>query len=469
MVQHPTALPLPKKEGPRHTATVSWALLLHFYQPPHQLPSIIRRVVEESYLPLLEVFRAHPQARATVNICGVLTETLWESGYREVIHQMRELAERGQFEFTGSAKYHPILPLIPEAERVRQIRRNFLANQHFFGEVYQPRGFFPPEMAYSADIVKSVVESRHQWIILSGVACPAAWPTTQVYEIPWEDESLAVLFRDDILSNKISFQNIHAHDFLGHLRHLNGDHSRSYVITAMDAETFGHHIPKWEETFLGAVFDLIRPEAQAATTAALAKVTEDASRALDPAAVPLVHRHLGPESAADGYAAPTPSIRSVTISEIVDGFLRGPQVQPKASSWSTSAEDLAHDNVFPLWDDPGNPLHKLLWKHMRLATEMVLGAEEMADNDASRNFAGIGRALLDQALHSCQFWWASRRPMWDVNMVHRGLLQQEEAILNACRAIHVSGCPEQVKDEYFYRFAACRDLGNRITDLLINM
>src|SRR5207247_9653601 len=69
--------------------------------------------------------------------------------------------------------------------------------------------------------------------------------------------------------------------------------------------------------------------------------------------------------------------------------------------------------------------------------------------------------LLDQSEHSCQFWWASRRPMWDVNMVHRGLMEQEEAVMNACRSVRLADCPEAVKDEYFYKFAATRDLGGR--------
>ncbi|HWQ29267.1 MAG TPA: hypothetical protein VNN12_09615, partial [Dehalococcoidia bacterium] len=91
--------------------TIYWAPLLHFYQPPIQIPEVLRKVVDESYRPLLEVFQQYPYARVTVNINGVLTEMLFESGYTDVIDGLRELAERGQLEFVGSAKYHAILPL----------------------------------------------------------------------------------------------------------------------------------------------------------------------------------------------------------------------------------------------------------------------------------------------------------------------------------------------------------------------
>jgi alpha-amylase/alpha-mannosidase (GH57 family) len=80
------------------------------------------KVSNESYRPLMDVFEAYPNARATFNINGVLTEMLGLYGYSDVLGSMRNLAEGGQIEFTGSAKFHPILPLIPREEVERQIR-----------------------------------------------------------------------------------------------------------------------------------------------------------------------------------------------------------------------------------------------------------------------------------------------------------------------------------------------------------
>ena len=51
---------------------------------------------------------------------------------------------------------------------------------------WSPRGFFPPEMCFSMDIVHAVESSGHQWVILSGVACPVAWgrgdPNADAYD-----------------------------------------------------------------------------------------------------------------------------------------------------------------------------------------------------------------------------------------------------------------------------------------------
>jgi len=232
---------------------VYWVPLLHLYQPPTQLHRVLKKVCNESYRPLVRLFRELPHARATVNINGVLTEMLDEHGMSDVVEGLRERSEQGQLEFTGSGKYHPILPLIPQNEMKRQIVHNFQTNRRFFSELYSPQGFFPPELAYSQDIVKPILGTGHNWMILSGVACPDTFPRDTIYYIDFAGQRLAVFFRDDTLSNQISFKQTDAKGFVQSLKELQKEKNNTYVITAMDAETFGHHIAHWEELFLAEV------------------------------------------------------------------------------------------------------------------------------------------------------------------------------------------------------------------------
>ncbi|MCL5961086.1 MAG: hypothetical protein M1358_17570, partial [Chloroflexi bacterium] len=236
---------------------IYWATLLHFYQPPTQIPAVLEKVCNESYRPLIEVFQQHPLAKASININAVLTEMLRDHGHLDVVRGLRELAERGQVEFVGSGKYHPILPLIPKDEMRRQIVQNKKSNRALFGRVYDPTGFFPPEMCYSREVVEPIVETAHEWVILSGVACPVEWPLDVIHRVEINGAEIAVLFRDDILSNKISFKHIKGKEFLQHLEALKGDRDTIYVVTAMDAETFGHHIQNWERLFLAEVYEAL--------------------------------------------------------------------------------------------------------------------------------------------------------------------------------------------------------------------
>ena len=429
---------------------IYWAPLFHFYQPPTQTPGILMKVSNESYRPILAVFDEFPYAKATFNINGVLTEMLALYGHTDVIEGMRRLSEKGQVDFTGSGKYHPILPLIPRDEAERQIRLNFNTNRQYLGETYRPKGFFPPEMCYSSEIVQPIVASRHKWIILSGIACPVDWPMDAVHTIDFPDEEIAVLFRDDILSNKISFKDLDGKGFIEHLKQLRKTKGDVYVITAMDAETFGHHIQHWDKLFLSQVYETLVPVEDPPKVMREQKPLADQHRKL--------FEYEKPPDAED--------IKIVTISELLDIFPRGAKICPRPSSWSTSAEDIKMGNYYPLWQDKNNPVHVMQWELMGLTIDCAHKAVDLADNPISLQFAATARELLDQALHSCQFWWASKKPMWNINMIDKGMTLQREVVLNAYKSISMSNCKPEVKKEYYYRVVAGRHIFDQLTDYL---
>jgi len=462
-----------------------WALLLHFYQPPTQLPHVLRQIARESYRPLIQLLADNSHARLTVNLSGVLTEMLVEHAHQDVVEGLAWLAEHGQVEFTGSAKYHPILPLLPEEEIRRQIRSNYNTNRRYLGSTYAPRGFFPPELCYSDRILGPVVDFGHDWVILSSIACHGQWPTDVVQRGNPLDAPVNFVFRDDILSNGISFQTLDAQGFLHKLRNLSR-HRRGdvYVVTAMDAETYGHHIAGWVEAFLGEVYRELRPEMTASPVQqpsrglVTAGYVRGAAGEADPIRAPrpsdgdgdgrqfpLPHHMLGMDQ---GHEEETSPIRLATVSEIVDTFPHLEGCWPLASSWSTTADDLARGVPYPLWNDPGNPIHGPLWEHLALCIELQQQAEQCADNPPSQWHASIARNILDTAVHSCQFWWASRRPHWEVNMVFRGLTDQGQAALNACRAVELSGASRDQKRLAWRRRLAALELHRQVVEELVH-
>ncbi len=427
---------------------IYWAQLLHFYQPPTQVPSMLKKICDESYRPLLQVFEEYPNACVTINFNGVLTDMLIDCGHKDIIEGLRGLAENGQLEFTGTGKYHPILPLIPSQEVKRQIDLNTQTNRHFFGKAYEPQGFFPPEMCYSQDILQPIINSGYRWIILSGIACPAEWPMDVIYKVECEGQNLMLFFRDDVLSNRISFQDLGAKEFVAHLEEWQGKRENIYVVTAMDAETYGHHIQGWERTFLAKVYEELEPSAEPLEEVKQAKALAGQHAAL------LTNN----EAAA--------KIQMVTISQLLDLFPRGQTIEPRPSSWSTTADDMKAGNYYPLWRDEKNEVHRLQWEHLNICIELVNEALQCADNEESRHSATIARGLLDRAEHSCQMWWASHRPMWDINLIHMGMLDQLRTVVNAYRAINKSGASEETKREYYYRIVAARNLRNKLEDRL---
>jgi alpha-amylase/alpha-mannosidase (GH57 family) len=369
---------------------VYFAFLFHIYQPPVQIPSVIRQIVGESYKPILEALRGHPEAKITLNINATLTEQLHDFGNDNLIEMITTLASRGQIEFTGSGKFHPLLPLIPEPEILRQIKLNNETNRYFYGKLYKPRGFFPPEMAVSEEVFKTVRKAGFDWMIMSGIANTLPeFPTNKISVHP---NGLKVLFRDDYTSIDCAFDKINnVEAFANRLKYKNNPEDM-YVILSLDGETFGHHVKHAITDFLIPLFD----------------------------ALP----HRG-------------DIKLCTVSELVDRFPKGFTQVPRDSSWSTMPYDIAHDVPFPLWQDPNNEIHLEQHKFFMYALTLIHLAAKYRDgmNKDKKRIYDNARNLLDRGIHSCQQWWASKRPWYSPDMILRGLNEVLMASVNAKRSI----------------------------------
>ena len=350
-----------------------WSNFLHIYQPPTQTEAIVHKVTDESYRTLVRVLKESSGSKITLNISAVLTEQLARYGLDDVIRGLRELAERGQIEFTGSAMYHPILPLIPKDEVIRQIKLNNDVNQRYFGEVYKPTGFFPPEMCYSYEVAQTVAELGFRWIIVDELSLKGKIGSVK-YDRLYKVEGLGdflVFFKERPFSAGITYGTYpSAEPFLAALK--GGLEKHSYLLTGTDGEVYGHHRPGLEK-LLSEVFARRIPQ-------------------------------------------------TCTISELIEYFKPVDTVTPLPSSWSTWEDEMAEGIPYPQWQYPGHELHELQWQLTNFMLHTV--------KEAPTKSPGFSKArrLLDEGLHSCQYWWASCRPWWSVEMIKRGAQKLYQAV-----------------------------------------
>ena len=372
-----------------------WANFLHIYQPPTQTEQIVRKVTDEGYRTLVKVLQASPGAKITLNISAILTEQLARYGLNDVISGLKKLAERGQIEFTGSAMYHPILPLIPRDEAIRQIELNTKVNRSYFGDVYAPTGFFPPEMCYSLEVAQIVKELGFKWIIVDETSYNGKIGSAKddvIYSIEGAGD-LIIFFKERPFSAGITYGEFPAGpSFLKALKdRLNRN---CYLLTGTDGEVYGHHRPGQEKLLL------------------------------------------------DIWAKGQPP--TCTISELIKLFPKREKVRPLPSSWSTWEDEMAQGIPYPQWDYPGHELHRLQWQLTHLTLETIKSLRQDTKGYAE------ARRLLDEGLHSCQYWWASCRPWWDTGMVEWGARKLFDSVAKVQDAL-----PEQ-------KFQQAQDLLNSI-------
>jgi predicted glycosyl hydrolase (DUF1957 family) len=361
-----------------------WANFLHIYQPPTQKEFWVKKIATESYRKLTKGLKENPKARLTLNINAVLTELLEKYNCRDVIADIKMLASRGQIELTASAKFHPFLPLMPEKEIIRQIELNSKTNKKFFGDAFNPKGFFPPEMAYNRRVGETVAKLGYQWTILDELAFSGSmndidW--TQLYTLKGHNDFM-VFFRERESSFRILAAQISMSTMMIQLL-KNRIHSGEYLITAMDGETFGHHRPGLEDLLFGLY--------------------------------------------------QSDELQSVTISELPDLFKKRQSVDPRPSSWALMKRDIEQNTPFSRWKDRHNTVHTLQWQLTNLALKTVA---DMKPTDKRFKYV---RDHLDRALHSDQYWWASAMPWWSIEMIEAGAKDLKDTIL-------ISSAPKKSKE-----------------------
>lgn len=351
-----------------------WANFLHIYQPPTQKEIWVRRIADESYRKIISGLSVIPRARLSVNINGILCELLDHFGGTDVIDGIRKLLKKGIIELTGSAKYHAFLPFLPESEIERQILLNEEILDKYFGNLWRSatqgkQGFFTPEMAYNKKVAQVAARLGYKWIIMDELGFPAG--TKYVHDVIFTIAGLndfSVFFRERNLS--FTILSSHGAGAAPTIIKYLGDrvNKNEYAITAMDGETFGHHRPGLETL----LFDLLSDE----------------------------------------------KITPVMMSDLPKKFIKREAVEPNNSTWAATKKDIKENTPYSRWQHDGNDVQKRQWELTYLA--IAISRREPANN--------IIRKLLDEAMHSDQYWWASARPWWSLEMIERGAFELKTVV-----------------------------------------
>jgi len=134
---------------------------IHCHQPVGNFPEVFRDAYFNSYSPFIEAMESHPSIHFTAHYSGILYEWFLEN-HPEFIEKLKLLVKRGQLEIMTGGFYEPILPIIPDEDKLGQIeketefiKKNFLKT---------PRGLWLTERVWEPHLPKTLNLAKVEYI-----------------------------------------------------------------------------------------------------------------------------------------------------------------------------------------------------------------------------------------------------------------------------------------------------------------
>jgi len=368
-------------------AKINWINFLHFYQPPYQNQEMLKRISKESYDFIFKIIKSNPDIKFTINFNGSLTELLAKNKLQTVIKNYQRLAKKNQIEFVETAKYHPILPLLPEYEIERQIKLNYKINRSYFGSVYSPKGFFCPEMAYSQKIGKIVKKLGYKYIVLDEIALNGKLKSVDPnYKYIDQNTGLEVIFRNRKISK-------HYPPYI--ISKLLEKTKEQTVITATDAEIYGFYHK---------------------TEHRLKKIIKDKN------------------------------LETKNISQYLNTLKETKKIKLVNSTWENTEKDIAEKRPYKLWKNSKNPIHVRLWQLADFSIELNKKYDCKKHCVWARKHLDQGLASCSWWWASQKKLSAFAPESWNPDDIEKGALE----LIKSIRSMDKATLKEKIKAENIY-------------------
>ncbi len=130
---------------------IQFILGIHNHQPVGNFDSVIEDAYQKSYKPFLDVFDDHPSLKLSLHLSGCLIEWL-EDHHPDYLDRIQTYVAAQRMEILSAGFYEPILAVIPDRDKVAQIRKlNSYIEERFRTT---PRGLWLTERVWEPHLAK---------------------------------------------------------------------------------------------------------------------------------------------------------------------------------------------------------------------------------------------------------------------------------------------------------------------------
>ena len=142
---------------------VHFLIALHNHQPVGNFDVVFQQTCRDAYKPFLDELRRHPAIRMALHFSGPLLE--WMQHNRpDVVSEIRELVNAGQIEIIGGGFHEPILTMLPDRDKIGQIRTYADHLQQTFSTPV--RGYWLTERVWEQALTSSLAEAGVAYTIV---------------------------------------------------------------------------------------------------------------------------------------------------------------------------------------------------------------------------------------------------------------------------------------------------------------
>lgn len=138
-------------------------MAFHCHQPIGNFDRVFEEATQKAYDPFLTVLEGHPQIKVSLHYSGCLLDWLQEKK-PHFIRRISALVARGSVELLGGGYYEPILPIIPEEDRLGQLSRMSRFLRETFG--VEPKGAWLAERVWEPSLAKTLASAGLSYTIV---------------------------------------------------------------------------------------------------------------------------------------------------------------------------------------------------------------------------------------------------------------------------------------------------------------
>jgi len=200
--------------------SIDFGLVLNLHQPAGNLDELLDTRPWEAKETLWALDRiprslweCEDVGRVHLALSGTLLETLADPRFQERAYGIVDCGsllwhfqDTRTIDVLGSAYYHPVLALIPPADREEHIRRWLGIGRHLLWRNHFA-GFWPPELGFCMDLVPTLADHGYEWVIVDidhvRPVTPMSWAELRYrpHRARVGDREMIVVVRDRDLSN----------------------------------------------------------------------------------------------------------------------------------------------------------------------------------------------------------------------------------------------------------------------------